>query len=175
MRPEVNGKINKLPVDIGDIVKQGDLLFSWKITTCKPSENRRNGNRTRQSAVGAGQRNYVRAQQLFDSSSFLKSFSRTRKPNLTWQKARWNEPKNRSILSRQAEKDCDRRSVRLHGVDQASLGRQAVSESGGFSSGTEVLTIANLNEMIINAHINQADVSRLRSVRSHCAGEAVRV
>jgi len=41
--------------------------------------------------------------------------------------------------------------------------RQAVSGSGGFSSGTEVLTIANLNEMIINAHINQADVSRLRS------------
>jgi RND family efflux transporter MFP subunit len=39
---------------------------------------------------------------------------------------------------------------------------QAVSGSGGFNSGTEVLTIANLNEMIINAHINQADVARLK-------------
>ncbi|MFO1501535.1 MAG: efflux RND transporter periplasmic adaptor subunit [Verrucomicrobiota bacterium] len=39
---------------------------------------------------------------------------------------------------------------------------QAVAGSGGFSSGTEVLTIANLKEMIINAHINQADVSRLK-------------
>jgi HlyD family secretion protein len=38
---------------------------------------------------------------------------------------------------------------------------QAVSGSGGFNSGTEVLTIANLTDMIINAHINQADVSRL--------------
>ena len=38
---------------------------------------------------------------------------------------------------------------------------QAVSGSGGFNSGTEVLTIADLNEMIINAHINQADVTRL--------------
>ena len=38
---------------------------------------------------------------------------------------------------------------------------QAVSGSGGFNSGTEVLSIANLTDMIINAHINQADVSRL--------------
>jgi HlyD family secretion protein len=41
---------------------------------------------------------------------------------------------------------------------------QAVSGSGGFNSGTEVLTIADLNSMIINAHVNQADVPRL-SVR----------
>src|SRR2546422_9063539 len=27
--PEVNGKIDKLPVDIRDIVRQGDLLFSF--------------------------------------------------------------------------------------------------------------------------------------------------
>src|SRR5258707_420421 len=39
---------------------------------------------------------------------------------------------------------------------------QAVSGSGGFNSGTEVLTIANLSEMVINAHINQADVTRLK-------------
>src|SRR5437899_6718389 len=39
---------------------------------------------------------------------------------------------------------------------------QAVSGSGGFNSGTEVLTIANLTEMVINAHINQADVTRLK-------------
>jgi len=43
VRPEVNGKINKLPVDIGDIVKQAICCSRWKITTCKPSENRRNG------------------------------------------------------------------------------------------------------------------------------------
>src|SRR5439155_23798691 len=39
---------------------------------------------------------------------------------------------------------------------------QAVSGSGGFNSGTEVSTIANLSEMVINAHINQADVTRLQ-------------
>jgi HlyD family secretion protein len=38
---------------------------------------------------------------------------------------------------------------------------QAVSGSGGVSGGTEVLTIADLSSMIINAHVNQADVPRL--------------
>ncbi len=38
---------------------------------------------------------------------------------------------------------------------------QAVSGSGGVNSGTEVLTVADLSELIINAHINQADVTRL--------------
>ena len=38
---------------------------------------------------------------------------------------------------------------------------QAVSGSGGVNSGTEVLTIADLSELIINAHVNQADVTRV--------------
>ena len=46
---------------------------------------------------------------------------------------------------------------------------QAVSGSGGFNSGTEVLTIADLNSMIINAQVNQADVPRLK------VGETVEV
>jgi HlyD family secretion protein len=39
---------------------------------------------------------------------------------------------------------------------------QAVSGSDGFNGGTEVLTIADLNAMIINAQVNQADVPRLK-------------
>ena len=42
---------------------------------------------------------------------------------------------------------------------------QAVSGSGGFNSGTEVLTIADLNSMVINAQVNQADVPRLKVER----------
>src|SRR6185503_7556685 len=39
---------------------------------------------------------------------------------------------------------------------------QAISGSGGVGGGTEIMTIANLKEMIITAHMNQADVPRLR-------------
>ena len=38
---------------------------------------------------------------------------------------------------------------------------QAVSGTGGQSSGTEVMEIADLNNLIILAHVNQADVSRM--------------
>jgi HlyD family secretion protein len=37
-----------------------------------------------------------------------------------------------------------------------------VSGSSGFNSGTEVFTVANLADMVITAHINQADVTRLK-------------
>jgi len=39
---------------------------------------------------------------------------------------------------------------------------QAVSGSGGVGGGTEIMTVANLKEMIITAHMNQADVPRLK-------------
>jgi HlyD family secretion protein len=39
---------------------------------------------------------------------------------------------------------------------------QAVSGSGGFNAGTEVLTIADLHSMVILAQVNQADVPRLK-------------
>jgi len=38
---------------------------------------------------------------------------------------------------------------------------QAVSGTGGQSSGTEVMEIADLNNLIIQAHVNQADVARM--------------
>ena len=47
-------------------------------------------------------------------------------------------------------------------IRPVSIG-QAVSGSGGFNSGTEIMSIANLNDMIITAHINQADVIRLQT------------
>jgi HlyD family secretion protein len=40
---------------------------------------------------------------------------------------------------------------------------QAVSGSGGFNSGTEVLTIADLSDLVVSAHINQADITRLNA------------
>jgi HlyD family secretion protein len=43
---------------------------------------------------------------------------------------------------------------------------QAVSGSSGFNSGTEVMTIANLAEMIILAHVNQADVTHLHTTQT---------
>ena len=37
VRPEINGLVSELPVDIGDTVKKGDLLFATSQTTGTPS------------------------------------------------------------------------------------------------------------------------------------------
>ncbi len=84
----------------------------------------------------------------------------------TWPPTRWSAPTRRfarwtsafpiSKTKILAPFDC---TVLTRPV---SLG-QTVSGSAGFNSGTEIMTIANLNDMVVNAHVNQVDVSRLHT------------
>lgn len=164
VRPEVNGKIDKLPVDIGDAVKQGDLLFSledYDLQTEKQSQEREIERAKLQ--LDHDKRNFDRAQQLFTDKLISQE---------VYEDTKTQYDLSRNALQR-AEKSIDivkdklRKTRIIAPFDCTVLTRpvsvgQAVAGSGGFSSGTEVLTIANLNEMIINAHINQADVSRLK-------------
>jgi HlyD family secretion protein len=165
VRPEVNGKIDKLPVDIGDIVKQGDLLFTledYDLQTEKQSQEREIERTKLQ--LDQAKRSYDRAQQLFtDKLISLELFEDT--------KTQFDLAKNaldRANKALDVVTDKLRKTRIVAPFDCTILTRpvsvgQAVAGSGGFSSGTEVLTIANLNDMIINAHINQADVSRLKT------------
>ena len=164
VRPEVNGKIAELPVDIGDIVKEGQLLFTLddRDLQIEKQSQEKEIERTNLQLEQA-ERNYKRSQELFDEKLIsLELFEDT--------KTQFDLAKN--ALAR-AEKSLDLVNDRLRKTrivapfDCTVLTRpvskgQAVSGSGGFNSGTEVLTIANLNEMVINAHINQADVTRLK-------------
>ena len=165
VRPEVNGKIDKLPVDIGDVVKQGDLLFSledYDLQTERQSQEREIERARLQ--LDQAKRNYDRAQQLFREKLISQELFEDTKTQFDLAK----NALDRSEKTLDIVKDKLRKTRIVAPFDCTVLTRpvsvgQAVSGSGGFSSGTEVLTIANLNEMVINAHINQADVSRLKS------------
>ena len=163
VRPEVNGKIEVLPVDVGDRVKAGQLLFKLddrELQTQRQQEEK-NVERSRLQ-LGQAERDYQRARQLFEGkliSQELFEDSRTK----------YDLAKNELALR---EKSLDliierlRKTEVMAPFDSTILTRpisvgQAVSGSGGFNAGTEVLTIANLNDLIVNAHINQADVTRL--------------
>src|SRR6266576_4800511 len=65
VRPEINGKIEQLPVDIGDHVKKGDLLFKLDD---KELQQERASNLTdiekARLGVEKAERDYKRAQQL---------------------------------------------------------------------------------------------------------------
>src|SRR5436309_3283097 len=164
VRPEINGKILTLPVDSGDRVKKNSVLFTLD------DQDLQTERATKLIEIEAAKlqvekvkRDYERSKQLYADKLISQEL--------------FEDTKTQYELARNT---LDRTEKALHLIEYqltktkilapfdctvltrpVSVG-QAVSGSGGFNSGTEVLTIANLTEMVINAHINQADVTRLK-------------
>lgn len=165
VRPEINGKIMTLLVDIGDRVKKGTVLFTLDD---RDLQSERSSALTQVEGarlqVDRAKRNYDRAEQLYKEKLISQEvFENTKTDYELAKNSLERSQKDLNIIEEQLTKtkilapfDC---TVLTRPV---SIG-QAVSGSGGYNSGTEVLTIANLNEMIVNAHINQADVTRMRT------------
>src|SRR5688572_1274301 len=163
VRPEVNGKIALLPVDIGDQVKKGDLLFTLDDTDLQIQlSSRLTEIEGAKLQLEKAKRNFERVQKLFtDKLISLEVFDDSR--------TEFDLAKNSLARSEQALRlveDSLSKTKIVAPFDCTVLIRpvsvgQAVSGSAGFNSGTEVMTIANLNDMVILAHINQADVTRL--------------
>lgn len=168
VRPEVNGRIAELPVDIGDKVKKGALLC-WLDDRDLQIEKQ-----TREAEVDGAklalqkaQRTFLRNKQLFASTLISQEIfddSRTEFDLAT------NSLARATSALRLVEDRLSKTKI-LAPFDCTVLTRpvsigQAVSGSGGFNSGTEVMSIANLDDMIITAHINQADVIRLTQGQS---------
>lgn len=164
VRPEINGKIELLPVDLGDKVKKGDLLF--KLDDKELQQQRASSltevERARLNLEKA-QRDLKRAenllneklisQELYDDTKTTFELAKVGLERAQRDLALIEERLTKTVVS--APFDC---TVLTRPV---SMG-QAVSGSGGFNSGTEVLSIADLTSMVINAHVNQADVPRLK-------------
>src|SRR5205809_3535255 len=164
VRPEINGKILTLPVDIGDRVKKDSVLFTLDDQDLQTERSSKLIEiEAAKLQLEKAKRDYERSKQLYaDKLISQELFDDTRTQYELARDAFDRTEKALQLLDYQLTKtkilapfDC---TVLTRPV---SVG-QAVSGSGGFNSGTEVLTIANLNEMVINAHINQADVTRLK-------------
>jgi HlyD family secretion protein len=163
VKPEINGRIEVLPVDIGDEVKKGQVLFTLD------DKELRNEKASRETEIERArlqlqqaERNYKRAAELSEENLISKELFENSKTEFDLAKnAVERSQRELAILEERLTKtkieapfDC---TILTRPV---SVG-QAVSGSGGFNSGTEVLTIADLHNLIINAHINQADITRL--------------
>jgi len=163
VRPEVNGRILELPVDIGDAVRKGDLLFQLDDRDLQiEKESQQKEIERAKLNIEQAERNYLRSQSLFDELLISKELFQDTKTQYELAK----NTLGRAEKTMELVEDRLRKTRIVAPFDCTVLTRpvsvgQAVSGSGGFNSGTEVLTIANLTDMIINAHINQADVSRL--------------
>jgi HlyD family secretion protein len=163
VRPEVNGRILELPVDIGDSVRKGDLLFQLDDRDLQiEKESQQKEIERAKLNIEQAERNYLRSQALFNENLISKELFEDTKTLYELAK----NTLGRAEKTMELVEDRLRKTRITAPFDCTILTRpvsvgQAVSGSGGFNSGTEVLSIANLTDMIINAHINQADVSRL--------------
>jgi RND family efflux transporter MFP subunit len=171
VRPQINGRVDLLPVDVGDIVKKGTLLFKLddKELQQELASNLTDIDKAKLGLEKA-ERDYKRAQQLLAEKLISQeaydntktAFELAKNALESSQRAKAITDEHLAYTVVRAPFDC---TVLTRPV---SMG-QAVSGSDGFNGGTEVLTIADLNSMIINAQVNQADVPRLK------AGEPVEV
>jgi HlyD family secretion protein len=163
VRPEVNGRIAELAVDIGDSVPKDSLLFALDDRDLQIERESQDKETERaRLQLDQAERNYLRARELREARLIAEELYEQSKTDYQLAK----NALERSEKSLDLVNDRIRKTRILAPFDCTVLTRpvsvgQAVSGSGGFNSGTEVLTIADLNEMIINAHINQADVTRL--------------
>jgi HlyD family secretion protein len=165
VRPEINGRISVLTVDVGDPVKRGDLLFALDDQDLQTQRASRvteiEGARLQ---FERAERNYERGKELFATSLIAKEQFDDLKTEL--ELARNAQERARRSLE-QIDDQLSKTKI-LAPFDCTILTRpisvgQAVSGAGGFNSGTEVLTVADLTRMIVNAHVNQADVARLKA------------
>ena len=164
VRPEINGRIEQLPVDIGDRVKKGDLLFKLddKELQQQRASNLTAVERTRLELEKA-ERDHRRAAQLLAEKLISQElYDDTKTAYELAKNALDRAQKELAIVEERLTKTEVRAPFDCTVLTRPVSVGQAVSGSGGVSGGTEVLTIADLNSMVINAHVNQADVPRLK-------------
>lgn len=163
VRPEISGRIATLPVDIGDRVKKDQILFTLDDSDLQIERSTRvteiEGAKLQVERAG---RNFERSKQLFAEKLISQELYENTKTEHELAK---NSLERAGKALAQVEDKLLKTKI-LAPFDCTILTRpvsvgQAVSGASGVNSGTEVMAIANLTDMIVNAHINQADVSRL--------------
>ncbi len=177
VRPEVSGRIDKLPVDIGDKVKKVEVLFTLDDTDLQTEKSQRNieieGAKLQVNSARLAMERIdltfnrnkdLFAQKLVSKEAFDNSSNELASSKNAQAIAENNLARSQSAL--QVVEDKLSKTKIVAPFDCTILTRpvsvgQAVSGASGVNSGTEVLTIADLSELIINAHINQADVTRM--------------
>jgi len=164
VRPEINGLVELLPVDVGDRVKKDALLFRLddKLLQQQRASNLTDIEKGKLN-VEKAERDYQRAQKLLaDKLISQEVYDDTKTARDLAKNALERTQRDLALTDEQLTKTVVRAPFDCSVLTRPVSNGQAVSGSGGFNSGTEVLTIADLSAMIINAQVNQADVPRLK-------------
>jgi RND family efflux transporter MFP subunit len=178
VRPEIGGLIAKLTLDIGDKVKKGDVLFELddkdlqteKVSRKTEIAGARLAVETQRLQLEKVKLNFDRVKDLFASKLIAQEAFDNARIDHDLTKNSLDIALNRLETAQtalQLVEDRLLKTVIRAPFDCTILTRpvsvgQAVSGASGFNSGTEVFSVANLADMVITAHINQAEVTRLK-------------
>ncbi len=164
VKPEVGGKVKSLDVETGQQVKKGDLLAviddTDLLTEKSASETEIAG---AQLSVDKNRGNFQRAKALFDEkliskevyanleadmliseNSLLKAESRMRSVEDRLSKTRIIAPADGTILNIPVNEG------------------QVVTAAASVNSGTLLMTFADLSRLLIDTHVNQMDVGKVK-------------
>jgi HlyD family secretion protein len=160
----VNGRIAELPVNIGDQAKKGDLLCALDDRDLQTERS------SRMTEIEGAKLQLLQSQRLYERSKRLYNDALISQEAFQDSETAYDLSKNSLERAQKALKIVEDKLDKTRIVapfDCTILTRpvaigQAVSGSGGFNSGTEIMSIADLREMIITAHLNQADVIQIK-------------
>ena len=163
VRPEVHGKIAELPVDISDQVAAGDLLFRLDDKDLKIEiDTRKKQIDSANLQLEQSKNEYERSKKLFNDGLISEeAFQNTKTRYEVAQISRDRAQNDFDLASEKLSKTSIRAPFDCTVLSRPVSIGQAVSGTGGQSSGTEVMEIADLKNLIILSHVNQADVSRM--------------
>lgn len=185
VRPEIGGLISKLTLDIGDKVKKDDILFELndkelqteKISRLTEIAGAKLAVETQRLQLEKSRLNFDRLKKLHDDNLVARETFDNARIDYDLTQNSLAIASNRLETAQNALQQVEDKLIKTvirAPFDCTILTRpvsvgQAVSGASGFNSGTEVFTVADLANMIITAHINQADVTRVK------VGQAVTV
>lgn len=164
VKAEVGGKVKKIYVEVGQSVKKGDLLAEIDDTdllTDKASAT--TDIEGAQLAVDKNRGNYDRAKALYEQKLISKEVFSNLESDLAISKNAFDKAESRmqTVVDRL-------RKTRIEApadgtpLDIPVKEGQVVVAAASVNAGTVLMTFANLSELLIKSHVNQADAPRLR-------------
>lgn len=164
VKSEVSGKIKAIHVEAGNTVKSGDLLVEIDdrdlLTEKQSVLTEIDGAKLE---MEKDRRNFERAKELFDA----KLISREQFDNLT---SEYDISQNNLVRAQrklEITEDKLRKTKVISPIDGTVLTLpviegQVVIAAASVNSGTTLMTIANLEKLLVQTHVNQVDVARLK-------------
>ena len=169
IKPQISGIIEKLFVEEGDLVTNGDLLAKVKVV---PNEQALNSAKGRLSNTLILQKNaeveFIRNQSLFEKEIISKQQFENAK--LTYDQAEQNVKNARSDLQIIKMGSAGGSSLANTNIRATVAGTileipvkegDQVIESNTFNAGTTIATVADLNKMIFEGKVDEAEVAKL--------------